>query len=172
MSRTPPRTLVHVGITVPDLDRAVTWYQDVLGFDLLLGPQRVEAGDGHSAAGAADVFGLRFGSFRQAHLVDGNGVGIELFEFLEPATESRDDPFEYWKTGIFHLCVRDPDVEGLARRIAETGGTIRTSGVHACFAGEPYRWCYCQDPFGTIIEIYSHSHEQVYSNRASADEAR
>jgi hypothetical protein len=30
-----------------------------------------------------------------------NGVGIELFEFIEPATELRkeeEDNFEYWKT--------------------------------------------------------------------------
>jgi hypothetical protein len=24
------------------------------------------------------------------------------------------------------------------------------------------RMCYCEDPFGNVIEIYSHSYEQMY----------
>ena len=159
-----PRALVHVGITVPDLDAAIAWYEDVLGCDRLLGPVVVDAGEGAAGRMAADVFGPRLRRFRQAQLTTANGVGIELFEFVEPATERPADPLEFWRTGIFHLCVRDPDVEGLARRIAATGGRMRTR-VHESFAGEPYRWCYCEDPFGTIVEIYSHSHEQVFANR-------
>jgi catechol 2,3-dioxygenase-like lactoylglutathione lyase family enzyme len=162
--RPRPCALVHVGITVPDLDAAVAWYEEVLGCDRLLGPIVVDAADGHAGTIAADVFGPRFRRFRQAQLSMANGVGIELFEFVEPPTERRADPLEFWRTGVFHLCVREPDVAGLARRIAATGGRMRTP-VHQSFAGEPYRWCYCEDPFGTIVEIYSHSHEQVFANR-------
>jgi hypothetical protein len=25
--------------------------------------------------------------------------------------------------------------------------------------------CYCRDPFGNTVELYSHSHERVYANR-------
>ena len=28
---------------------------------------------------------------------------------------------------------------------------------------KPYRMVYCEDPFGNIIEIYSHSYELTYS---------
>ena len=74
------------------------------------------------------------------------------------------DNFEYWKTGIFHFCVQDPDVEGLAERIVEAGGKKRMEAPRYYYPGEkPYRMIYMEDPFGNILEIYSHSYELIYS---------
>ena len=42
----------------------------------------------------------------------------------------------------------------------------RTSRVWELFPGEPYRTCYCEDPFGNAIELYSHSHERTWANRS------
>jgi catechol 2,3-dioxygenase-like lactoylglutathione lyase family enzyme len=163
------RSLAHVGITVTDLDYAIDWYCDILGFELILGPISIDvgAGDDHASAGARDVFGDQCQAFRQAHLITANGVGIELFEFVDPPTERPTPAFAYWNVGIFHICVLDPDVEALAERIRQSGGLIRTSSIRESYPGEPYRWCYCQDPFGNIIEIYSHPDAQVYANRAA-----
>ena len=58
------------------------------------------------------------------------------------------------------------DVGAVAQRVASSGGD-RTSGVWPIFEGEPFLTCYCRDPFGNIVELYSHSHQRVYSNRAS-----
>lgn len=156
--------VAHIGVTVADLDRAVDWYQSVLGFDVLIAPITVCAADGAAGAQAAAVFGTGFGSMRQAQLVDCNGFGLELFEFRSPPTEPDRTAFDYWRPGPFHICVRDPDVAGLAQRISDTGGHKRTD-IHRSFPDEPYEWCYCEDPFGNIVEIYSHSHERVYANR-------
>jgi catechol 2,3-dioxygenase-like lactoylglutathione lyase family enzyme len=162
---TGPPTVAHVGVTVTDLDRALRWYGEVLDLEPIGGPVEVQAQQGHGGAVAADVFGPRFGRFRQAHLTSANGVAIELFEFLEPKTERRRESFEYWKTGIFHLCLATPDIVRLAERIAGNGGRLRSSRVWEIFPGEPYRTCYCEDPDGNVIELYSHSHERTYSNR-------
>ena len=36
--------------------------------------------------------------------------------------------------------------------------------VREYYPGEkPYRMVYCEDPFGNLIEIYSHSYELTYS---------
>jgi hypothetical protein len=78
-----------------------------------------------------------------------------LFEFAEPPA----------RTGIFHFCLVAPEIDRVAARIASTGGRLLTSRVWEIFAGEPYRTCYCEDPFGTVIELYSHSHERTYANR-------
>ena len=68
-----------------------------------------------------------------------------------------------WKTGVFHFCVQDPDVEGLAAKIVDNGGKQRMP-VRDYYPGEkPYRMVYCEDPFGNLIEIYSHSYELTYS---------
>jgi hypothetical protein len=61
-----------------------------------------------------------------------------------------------------------PEIERSAQRIASSGGRVRTSRVWQIFPGQPYRTCYCQDPFGNVLELYSHSHERTYANRAGA----
>ena len=147
--------ITHVGIAVPDLDRAMAWYADALGLEPLGGPVDVPAGQGHAGAVAADVLGG--GSFRQAHLTSANGVALELFEFAAPP--------DRW-SGIFHLCVVAPNVDRTAARIAASGGR-RTSRIWHIFPDAPYRTCYCEDPFGNVIELYSHSHERTYANRES-----
>lgn len=145
--------VTHVGIAVSDLDRATRWYADVLGLEPFGPATAVRANQGHAGTVAADVLGD--GSFRQAHLTSANGVAIELFEFAEPQ--------ERW-TGLFHVCLVPPSVERTAARIAANGGR-RTSRIWPIFHGEPYRTCYCEDPFGNTIELYSHSHERTYANR-------
>ncbi|MDK2763184.1 MAG: glyoxalase, partial [Alteromonas macleodii] len=75
--------------------------------------------------------------------------------------------FEYWKTGIFHFCVQDPDVEGLAEKIVAAGGKKRMKAPRYYYPGEkPYRMIYMEDPFGNILEIYSHSYELHYASGA------
>jgi catechol 2,3-dioxygenase-like lactoylglutathione lyase family enzyme len=160
-----PPALAHVGITVDDLDRAVRWYTDVIGLRLVAGPFDVRASQPGVGAQATDVFGEAFQRFRQAHLSTANGVALEMFEFVDPPTERPSDGFAYWQVGLSHLCLVDPDIDGLVGRIERSGGRRRTSKVWDIFPGEPYKMCYCEDPFGNVLEIYTHSHEQVFANR-------
>lgn len=151
--------ITHLGLTVPDVRRATRWYETVLGFEPLLpAGSRVNPGDGHSGMVAADVLGRGCGSFSQAHLAGANGVALELFEFAEPPEALR---------GIFHFCVVTRDVPRVAARIASNGGR-QTSRVWRIFEDAPYLTCYCRDPFGNIVELYSHSHERTYANRDGA----
>jgi catechol 2,3-dioxygenase-like lactoylglutathione lyase family enzyme len=152
---TPAAAVTHVGVTVTDLDEAIRWYGEALGLEPIGPPVEVRAHEGHGGAVAADVFGARFGRFRQAHLASANGVAIELFEFLGPVPDST----------VPHVCFAVVGIERVARRIAGSGGRRRT-GTLEIFKGEPYRTCFCEDPFGNVIELYSHSHERTYANRA------
>jgi catechol 2,3-dioxygenase-like lactoylglutathione lyase family enzyme len=157
------RVLTHVGLVVPDIHAALAWYSEVLGFVALAPPVLLSA-DSHAGRVAAAIYGERFGSAKQAQLMAGNGVGLELFEFLEPPTRAREAEFEYWRAGLFHICVVDPEIDALAQRIVATGGRMRTE-VLTLFEGSPYRLVYCEDPFGNIVEIFTHSHEQTFANR-------
>jgi catechol 2,3-dioxygenase-like lactoylglutathione lyase family enzyme len=165
----PPASVqgvAHVGITVTDVEKAVSWYGKVLGFELLFGPVEVEVDDSHVGRQVRDIFGPRCQRFRQAHMLARNGIALEMFEFVEPATEPT-DTFSYWRVGIFHLCLLASDIDALTARISRSGGRLRTSKIWEIFEREPYRTCYCEDPFGNIIELYSHPHLEVFGKRAS-----
>ncbi|HYZ84349.1 MAG TPA: VOC family protein [Bryobacteraceae bacterium] len=162
MASLHPRGITHIGITVIDIEKAIRWYQEVLGFQLVAGPLNVVADDSHFGQIATDLWG-GFGTGRLAQLAGADGVCLELFEFNKPATAVRENNFEYWKTGMNHFAIVDPAIEDLARRIVETGGK-RRSRIWTLLPGKPYKIVYCEDPFGNVIEIYSHSTERTWSN--------
>ena len=160
-----PRTFSHIGISVPDLDAAVKFYTEVLGWYLIMKPTEIVEDDSAIGEMCTDVFGAGWDKFRIAHLSTGDRVGVEIFEFKNQ--ENPENNFEYWKTGVFHFCVQDPDVEGLAEKIVEAGGKKRMKAPRYYYPGEkPYRMIYMEDPFGNILEIYSHSYELHYASGA------
>jgi catechol 2,3-dioxygenase-like lactoylglutathione lyase family enzyme len=175
-SNTPsyPRAVNHVGVGVADIRRAIDWYREVLGFTLLKGPFEVHGDD--PDADVRDVLGQNCNALLLAHMVSINGVGLELFQLIDPPHERRDPPLEYWKSGFFHICVTDPDIEGLAARIASSGGRQRSKIWRNDPTTEEYRLCYCEDPFGNIIEIYTNNYETLYGGmktvKNAADEFR
>lgn len=160
--QTSPVSFSHIGITVPDLDRAVEFYTKALGLYLIMPPTMIKHDESAIGVMCDDVFGEGWGSFRIAHLSTNDGIGVELFEF--PKTEPETGPFEYWRPRLFHFCVQDPDLENRIKLIEQYGGKQRMKQVRHYFPGEkPYRMIYCEDPFGNIVELYSHSYELTYS---------
>jgi lactoylglutathione lyase family protein len=160
--QTPPVAFSHVGITVPDLEAAVKFYTEALGYYVIMEPSTINQDDSAIGQMCDDVFGEGWGSFRIAHLSTVDGIGLEMFEF--PRTEPERRPFEYWRPGLFHICLQDPDLEGRIEKIVAAGGKQRMKQVRYYYPNEkPYRMIYCEDPFGNIIELYSHSYELTYS---------
>lgn len=156
-----PRSFSHIGLSVPDLDTAVKFYSDVMGFYVIMEPTEVVEDDSDIGRMCTDVFGAGWSRLRIAHLSTADRVGIELFEFQ--GNYAPEDNLDYRRHGVFHFCVQDPDVEGLARKIVEAGGKQRMP-VREYYPGEkPYRMVYVEDPFGNVFEIYSHSYELTYS---------
>ncbi|KAA9157775.1 hypothetical protein FPZ12_024355 [Amycolatopsis acidicola] len=151
----------HAGVTVPDLDAGIAFYQGMLGLNLLGGPLEIGREDEPFGEVLGDIFGPRWARLRVAFLSTREGTGLELFEFVRPATV-RPDEVEYWRTGPFHLCLTWPDVSELADRIVAGGGKQR-SKVWTLFPDCDV--VYCEDPFGTLIEVSSRSFERTWANR-------
>ncbi len=163
-----PRTFSHIGLSVPDLEKAFKFYTEVMGWYVIMPPTEITRDDSAIGVMCTDVFGEDWTRFKIAHMSTGDKIGVEIFEF--PNARPPEKHFEYWKTSIFHFCVQDPDVEGLAKKIVEHGGKQRMP-VRYYYPGEkPYRMVYCEDPFGNIVEIYSHSYELTYSSGAYTGE--
>lgn len=162
MNQKYPRSFSHIGISVPNVEKAVEFYTKVMGWYTIMEPTVITEDDSPIGEMCTEVFGEKWEKFKIAHLSTGDRIGVEIFEFKNQ--ESPKDNFEYWKTGIFHFCVQDPDVEGLAERIVEAGGKKRMQAPRYYYPDEkPYRMIYMEDPFGNILEIYSHSYELIYS---------
>jgi catechol 2,3-dioxygenase-like lactoylglutathione lyase family enzyme len=157
-----PRSINHIGVIVSDLDKAIEWYQKVLGYYLIIGPIEI-AYDNHTEQIARDILGTRFRRGRFAHLSAGNQVGLELCEFDDPEAGMRENNMEFWKNGYFHLAVTDSDVAGLVERITANGGKQRTK-IWEIFPGKGRYLAFCEDPWGNIIEIYSHSYELTWTS--------
>ncbi|APH03708.1 lactoylglutathione lyase family protein [Bacillus weihaiensis] len=159
-----PRTFSHIGLSVPDLDQALTFYKEVLGWYVIMEPSEVYNDDTPIGEMCRDVFGNNWDKFRIAHLATGDKIGIELFEFAN--NEQPKDNLEFWKTGIFHFCIQDPNIEELVEKIKAYGGKQRMP-IREYYPGEkPYKMVYVEDPFGNVFEIYTHSYELTYSQGA------
>ncbi|MGL6236150.1 MAG: VOC family protein [Segniliparus sp.] len=164
MTTTYPRPINHIGISVPDIDKAIEWYAEVLGYRLFAGPTILDIND-RPPVQALDVLGGKFKRVKIAHLSTGYGTGIELFQSVDPSQEAESNEVEFYRNGIFHICVTDPNIEDLIEKIVDTGG----SQISRIWDDRPplnkFKMVYCRDPFGTIIEIHTHSYEIVQSWR-------
>ncbi|TVP54004.1 MAG: lactoylglutathione lyase family protein [Mongoliibacter sp.] len=165
MHNTYPKSFSHIGITVPDIQKAVQFYTEVMGWYIIMEPSKVNE-ETETAIGqmCLDVFGKGWEYFEIAHLSTSDGIGIELFSF--PSTEFKKPEFNPFRRGLFHFCVQDPDIEGLVEKIVAHGGKQRMPIRKYYPEEKPYRMCYVEDPFGVVFEVYSHSYELTYSSGA------
>jgi predicted enzyme related to lactoylglutathione lyase len=161
-SRQPPLALNHVGITVPDIFAAIDWYGRVFGATHIMGPRVLAAAEKatHETPG---IFGPRFRTAYQAHLLLANGIGLELFQFIEPEVAPAEPEMAYWRRGPFHIALTHPDVDACAAAIVAAGGKKKIEPIDFV-PGRPWRLCYCEDPWGTVIEIMSASYAEMFSN--------
>ncbi|NGO46398.1 VOC family protein [Streptomyces ureilyticus] len=157
-----PSVFSHVGTTVTDLSRAIEWYQEVLGLYLLRGPLEVIEDGTPLADAAAQIYGVGFQRFQFAHLCGADGLGVELFQFDNPQSTPRENSFEFWRTGINHFALTTRDVDELAEAIANHGGRRRSPTV-VIDADKGYSIAYCEDPWGTVIEVCSHPYAQMWA---------
>ena len=123
-------TLDHIAITVQDMDRAVGFYRDVLGFEVL--GQLV----------------LNEGAFKLVYLQAGAGR-IELFAFteegrgLDPSPRNED-------LGFKHVAFQVDDVDAVARRLQQHGVAFTVAPTDAPGG---VRLAFFHDPDGNLLEI-------------------
>lgn len=160
-----PRAFSHIGITVPDIKKAVKFYEEVMGWYVIMPPSTIKK-EADTAIGimCIDVFGEDWETFEIAHMSTSDGIGVELFSFPNGKKEAPD--FNPFNTGLFHFCVQDPNIEELTKKIVANGGKQRMP-IRTYYPNEkPYQMVYVEDPFGIVFEIYTHSYELTYSSGA------
>lgn len=157
------KAINHIAISVPDLDKALKWYEEVLGFTIVRGPTELGSDDPQVGNALQDIFGSEFKKLRVVWLSSGNNIGFEIFQFIEPKQEIENTESAYWRSGVIHICLTEPNIDELAKKIFETGGR-QLSKIWEINPEKHHKLVFCADPFGNIIEIYSHSFEQFHAN--------
>lgn len=152
-----PKSFSHIGITVPDINKAVEFYNNVMGWYIIMHPLNVKKKSEMGQMTTA-VFGDEWEEFDIAHMSTSDGIGIELFSFPHGNKQGHFKPFD---TGLFHFAVQDPDVERLTKEIIEHGGKQRMPVTNISPKDASYKMVYVEDPFGVVFEIYSHSYEVI-----------
>ena len=122
-----PRVRIgHVHLKVADLERAITFYRDVLGFELT----------------------QRFGA--QAAFLSAGGyhhhIGLNTWESLDG------DPPPRGSTGLYHLAILYPtraELAGALRRLIEARIPLEGASDHGVSEA-----LYLRDPDGNGVELY------------------
>ncbi|UJF26577.1 VOC family protein [Planococcus sp. 107-1] len=153
--------ITHIGLAVPDLDQAIDWYSKVFGFYTLAGPFEFEAVEADEENMTQDLQGTEVQKMRNAHLMSHNGIGIELFEFQQPAFNDENPPLH---KGFFHICLIVDNLVESIERIVQHGGKQR-SKIWQTTKGKPHFLVYTEDPFGNIIELYTRNTSEMYANK-------
>lgn len=160
----------HVGIAVDSVDKAADWYSKHFGFRRIRNDRTTDRSTDGGDSPIYRVYGSKLNKVKVAWLTTGNGVGFELFEFIDPPTKSAQEINSNWsleeqyqRGGYYHVGVTAPDPAAVAKKCCEDGATqIGETSSH--YDGETI--LYLRDPWGNIVEILSCSFEQLMGNRA------
>jgi glyoxylase I family protein len=147
VSTTPFRVIAadHTGFTVANIDRSLSFWQDVLGFEL---SHRAY----HTGDLASEVTGVP-GAEISIAVLKAPGHRIELLEYHAPPNRKRAD-LRACDVGAVHVALIVDDLDAVLGRIAASGWTaagkpqVLTTGPNA---GK--RVVYVRDPDGTTIEF-------------------
>lgn len=127
----PPPSVAHIGLAVPDAEAAAAFYRDVLG----TAATRLPSADG------ATIVSCRFGD-----------VDLEL---LEP--ETSDSPIAKFLAkrgpGIHHVCFRVPDLAEALRRCREKGYRLVDETPRSGAHGRPIAFVHPKATAGILLEL-------------------
>lgn len=142
--------ILHVGLTVSDLDRSIAFYRDVLGLafqgELLMeGPEtdRLFRREGCKA--------------RVAYLKGTDEIAappVELIQFVNDPAEKKQSDLH--RTSISELCFRVRDIEAAYQALTARGVECFSPPQSFDFTAGGFgrsKALYCKDPDGIILEL-------------------
>ena len=138
--------LVHIGITVTDIDAFVDFYSKHLGFELT----RRGVFSEEFIAATPELYNLKAGSYSDfAFLVSPNGIALELFQFNELIDAEK----PVWnRPGYHHICLRVESVPEVYKEMSEAGVEFYFKPKSMMKNTEAY-WVYFKDPDGNMVEL-------------------
>lgn len=141
------RGVHHTAISTGDLERALQFYRDLLGFTVIL---EFSWPEGWALADA--ITGLKNSSARAAMLKAGNMM-IELFQYSSPPPKPGDPNRPVSDHGITHLCLDVADVDAEYERLKAAGMRFHCPPQDLELENIRVKTTYGRDPDGNVVEI-------------------
>ena len=136
----------HTGITVSNLERALEFWQNVLGFEF---SHRAD----QSGEMVEQITGVKGAELKLA-VVKAPGHKIELLEYLAPPDRKQHVDLRPCDVGHVHLALIVDDLDAVLQKIAASGW--KAAGKPQTLTTGPNagkRVIYVRDPDGTTIEF-------------------
>jgi catechol 2,3-dioxygenase-like lactoylglutathione lyase family enzyme len=138
------RGIHHTAISTPDLQRALGFYRDLLGLEVLF-----EGGWPTGTEVADSITGLRGSSAKQAMLKAGNAM-IELFEYQTPPPCPAEPERPVCDHGLTHICLDVTDLDAEYARLKAAGMVFHCPPQQL---GRSIKTTYGRDPDGNVVEL-------------------
>jgi len=146
---TPMLGMSHVAICVRNVDRALEFYRDLLGFLVVK-----DALQNTSSGGLPHLYRDRHAQRRAVHLQSGVGTGTPVLVMTEhPGDTVSGEPIMLDQVGISHLSFTVANVDALTKRLLAQGA--ETCGPPDAFkdAQGHLRTVFFLDPDGILVQF-------------------
>jgi catechol 2,3-dioxygenase-like lactoylglutathione lyase family enzyme len=134
----------HVGLCVADLERALRFWRDGLGF-------RERSSLDVAGAAAETLLGLRDLELRAVYL-ERDGLRLELLHFASPGARDHPALRAMNQVGLTHLSLRVDDLDATLARLEGCGGRVLAE-TRVAIPVAKTRAAFVLDPDGTRIEL-------------------
>lgn len=142
--------IMHVGVTVQDMDRSIAFYRDILGLtfqgEILMEGPETDA-----------LFGRKGCKARVAYLNGSDHImapPLELIQFVDEP--SRKDSADLMKTSISEICFRVQDIDAVYEHLIANGVDCLSAPQSFDFTADGFgksKAIYFRDPDGIIMEL-------------------
>ena len=155
------RDVDHLGLTVPDLDQAVAFFVDVLGFDLAYshapkhakGPAQERQFNRHPDTEIVGIAMLTLGT-----------LNVELFQFAAPDQRRELPRISDW--GGAHIALYVDDLDAALERLRQGGARVlgEPMALPGPEAGDGNRFVFALGPGGVAIELITYPDGKAYES--------
>ena len=144
------KEIMHIGVTVSDLDRSIDFYKNVLGLDfkgeLLMQGEETDR-----------LFARKNCKARVAYLNGSDAVmapPVELIQFVDEDVEKA--PADLFRTSISEICFAVTDIDAVYEKLTAAGVECLSAPQPFDFTADGFgrsKAIYFRDPDGIILEL-------------------
>jgi glyoxylase I family protein len=163
------RRLDHIGITVPNLQQAATFFVDTLGCEYMysLGPFRDDTGDWMREHLNVDPRAV----MNRLHFFRCGGAAVfEVFEYTAP--DQRVVPPRNSDVGGHHVALYVDDLDAAITYLRDRGVAVLGAPTVSRGPSEGQRWVYFLAPWGMQFELVSYPHGKAFDRQRQGSRLR